>query len=825
MRNFLFYILLVFFIFSIKNESFPYNNHYTNWEFLYGYNDVPPLLSNDGLRMYFVESALTNGGKVIISGNVIRVIDTKTGENVDNYFIPKEISGMSTNIQLVPIKDKSKLLIKVFGENGSVFFVLFNEELGMVEKLINSVEITGEYHCIPYNHSSYNYLLFNSKNKSDSTFAFKMFNIDKNECEKFVIDFSLFSNYVFGTMNYESRSLFLNKSSFLIPLEDTNSVSLFTVNLENKTTKLFKFPNLPFFNNIDLEKFKGFQFLDSNNILLRFKYTNENKQSLYAVFNIKSQKFVKEFLVDSLIRIRGFNFVNSQSNGNFILLSYLGTIPKKYIEKVVVYDSEFKELDSLSHNSTFMNSSIYSQTSNSIFLFSANSFIKYDLEKKKWENLNTTFTKSFSIVPYKGNDLLLFNREHATDRDFISYYSFDSLIHRPFITDYSFFPNKFTNFFDTESIFSYYEIYNVNNFNKCIFPIRLSKSSSYNIGILNKNNNDISKISMISSNNKSFITSLMYKNSNIIVASLDSTIKVINEDSGLLDSFKINAPVLFASLLDNNEIFFAKILKSYEKNGFINSIIKLYKYNISLKNEVDLDLTYDIRIQHTYLSSKIFQFSNDFSFFAFYDNLSASTKVFDINQLKLINMSIPEHIALHYSFSNTNKQLFISSNFANCIVYDFEKKYYHYITLTNYHWLNIEKDIRLFDSILTPIPAVVFSQTYSNDSKVALITSDGSLHLVENPLSVDGSYIDVQSIDDFIIYPNPSNEFLNFKFIDGEIVVMKVNIIDALGFEIKTNYSSEVNTNSIRTSDLPSGVYVLKVYTNKQIFFQKFIKI
>lgn len=67
------------------------------------------------------------------------------------------------------------------------------------------------------------------------------------------------------------------------------------------------------------------------------------------------------------------------------------------------------------------------------------------------------------------------------------------------------------------------------------------------------------------------------------------------------------------------------------------------------------------------------------------------------------------------------------------------------------------------------------------------------------------------------IYPNPSKDFINIL---SEEAVTKIEIFDISGKKIKSNYSGK----KIEVQNLPSGSYMLKIYTHSQISILKFTK-
>lgn len=73
-------------------------------------------------------------------------------------------------------------------------------------------------------------------------------------------------------------------------------------------------------------------------------------------------------------------------------------------------------------------------------------------------------------------------------------------------------------------------------------------------------------------------------------------------------------------------------------------------------------------------------------------------------------------------------------------------------------------------------------------------------------------------INDISVYPNPVNDFLNFK---TEHTILKIEIYDVGGRIISSNSVSE---NKINLSELKTGIYILKFYTEKGIMKAKIKK-
>lgn len=82
--------------------------------------------------------------------------------------------------------------------------------------------------------------------------------------------------------------------------------------------------------------------------------------------------------------------------------------------------------------------------------------------------------------------------------------------------------------------------------------------------------------------------------------------------------------------------------------------------------------------------------------------------------------------------------------------------------------------------------------------------------------------VENNSLSEFVIYPNPTNDVLNILNKENSIIT-KVNVIDLLGKTIFTsNY--DVSNVTVDLSSLNSGIYFVEVYSNELKTVQKVIK-
>ncbi len=86
------------------------------------------------------------------------------------------------------------------------------------------------------------------------------------------------------------------------------------------------------------------------------------------------------------------------------------------------------------------------------------------------------------------------------------------------------------------------------------------------------------------------------------------------------------------------------------------------------------------------------------------------------------------------------------------------------------------------------------------------------VRVYQNELSTDENIN-----DNFVIYPNPSSDFINIK---GNVSIKSVYLFDIQGREV---YTSSENTNRINISSFSKGVYILKIEGENGFTTQKVI--
>ena len=100
-----------------------------------------------------------------------------------------------------------------------------------------------------------------------------------------------------------------------------------------------------------------------------------------------------------------------------------------------------------------------------------------------------------------------------------------------------------------------------------------------------------------------------------------------------------------------------------------------------------------------------------------------------------------------------------------------------------------------------------------NNCRIGLIEDEISTELVRVPLETD-----------LVISPNPTDGILNLKLWLSEASAVNVEVQDLTGRGVKVHsFSQQVGqfNETINLSDLPSGMYLLQLRTDKRTFAKK----
>lgn len=83
----------------------------------------------------------------------------------------------------------------------------------------------------------------------------------------------------------------------------------------------------------------------------------------------------------------------------------------------------------------------------------------------------------------------------------------------------------------------------------------------------------------------------------------------------------------------------------------------------------------------------------------------------------------------------------------------------------------------------------------------------------------------VSNYKNLYIYPNPANNFIEFELDKSPVFGTKVEIINIFGETIQNDeLNTPITRHSIDVSNIPAGVYYIKVYLDSEVYLSKFIK-
>lgn len=85
---------------------------------------------------------------------------------------------------------------------------------------------------------------------------------------------------------------------------------------------------------------------------------------------------------------------------------------------------------------------------------------------------------------------------------------------------------------------------------------------------------------------------------------------------------------------------------------------------------------------------------------------------------------------------------------------------------------------------------------------------------------ITSSVININSLDDVRIYPNPATNYIHLE-LDKDIKNSTLDILDQKG----TLVSSHKGETELNVSNLASGVYFIRINTKKEVYFYKFLKL
>lgn len=110
-------------------------------------------------------------------------------------------------------------------------------------------------------------------------------------------------------------------------------------------------------------------------------------------------------------------------------------------------------------------------------------------------------------------------------------------------------------------------------------------------------------------------------------------------------------------------------------------------------------------------------------------------------------------------------------------------------------------------------------------------TAQWGIFLISNPFSYfsEDCYnactvgVNETNLSKFTIYPNPTNGLINIEFEKTEIDI-SLALSNALGQSVLNKQYSSTNSISLDVTNIPNGVYFLKLELNGNVIAKKFVK-
>lgn len=143
------------------------------------------------------------------------------------------------------------------------------------------------------------------------------------------------------------------------------------------------------------------------------------------------------------------------------------------------------------------------------------------------------------------------------------------------------------------------------------------------------------------------------------------------------------------------------------------------------------------------------------------------------------------------------------------------------VTDTNNNPISLPFEIEYLDSL----PFIVSFHTNETgkffDTFIVLDTCADTISKLNLEASAEGIYVEKMNLVESIsIAPIPASEKLSIK---SELPVNDIKIFDILGLELLCTVSSSENKSEINVSNLPNGIYFLKISSGNNLFIRKFI--
>lgn len=189
-------------------------------------------------------------------------------------------------------------------------------------------------------------------------------------------------------------------------------------------------------------------------------------------------------------------------------------------------------------------------------------------------------------------------------------------------------------------------------------------------------------------------------------------------------------------------------------------------------------------------------------------NEGHSVVVFNIVSGKVVNIISTGTIGLN----GPRETIFLDDNTISVSTYNGQVKLYNVSTgnlINTFAFKAPDDKNESLEGMLYSNNKLFVTNPFSNyDSQ------NSKVYIIDNPLSKSSVEVDNDLIE---VYPNPVSDYL---FISGIDNVTSINLIDALGNEIRLNSTQFID---LKPLSLQNGIYFVKINANDNVYFKKII--
>jgi hypothetical protein len=147
-------------------------------------------------------------------------------------------------------------------------------------------------------------------------------------------------------------------------------------------------------------------------------------------------------------------------------------------------------------------------------------------------------------------------------------------------------------------------------------------------------------------------------------------------------------------------------------------------------------------------------------------------------------------------------------------------------TLNTLNYANNVDGVSVLDTDLVEGTNTLISVV--NDATTLLkVDNHETLHVYTVTWTINYSALGVENINSVVnnlsitVYPNPTNNVINFKFKNSNNLNLKVDVVSVEGKKLKSILVSNYQTQQLDMSDLSTGIYIANFYTNNVLVASK----